>query len=31
VAVAALTIPSAPGIYDDAPVTVVTADFGVRR
>lgn len=31
VAVAALIIPSAPGIYDDAPVTVVTADFGVRR
>jgi uncharacterized protein YkwD len=30
VAVAALRVPSAPGFWDDAPVTVVTVDFGVR-
>ncbi len=31
VAVAALSTGSAPGIYSGNPVTVVTADFGVRR
>ena len=31
VAVAAVSVPSAPGIFDDASVMVVTADFGVRR
>jgi uncharacterized protein YkwD len=31
VAVATLSVPSAPGVYAEAPVTVVTADFGVRR
>ena len=31
VAVAALSVPSAPGIFDDSPVTIVTVDFGVRR
>jgi uncharacterized protein YkwD len=31
VAVAALSVPSAPGVFDDGPVTVVTVDFGVRR
>jgi uncharacterized protein YkwD len=30
-AVAALSVPSAPGVFDDEPVTVVTVDFGVRR
>jgi uncharacterized protein YkwD len=30
-AVATLTVPSAPGIFDGRPVTVVTVDFGVRR
>lgn len=31
VAVAVLTVPSAPGVYHDRPVTVATVDFGVRR
>jgi uncharacterized protein YkwD len=31
IAVAALSVPSAPGFFDDRPVTVVTVDFGVRR
>jgi uncharacterized protein YkwD len=31
IAVAALSVPSAPGVFDDEPVTVVTVDFGVRR
>lgn len=31
VGVSALTVRSAPGVYHDAPVTVVTVDFGVRR
>jgi uncharacterized protein YkwD len=31
IAVAALSVDSAPGVYGDAPVTVVTVDFGVRR
>jgi uncharacterized protein YkwD len=31
IGVAALTVPSAPGVFDGAPVTVVTVDFGVRR
>lgn len=30
-AVAVLRVASAPGVFDDAPVTVVTVDFGVRR
>jgi uncharacterized protein YkwD len=30
-AVAILSVPSAPGMYRGAPVTVVTVDFGVRR
>jgi len=31
VAVAVLTVPTAPGVYGNRPVTVVTVDFGVRR
>jgi len=31
IAVAALSVDSAPGVYDGASVTVVTVDFGVRR
>jgi uncharacterized protein YkwD len=31
IAVAVLSAPSAPGVYDGFPVTVVTVDFGVRR
>lgn len=31
VAVAVLTVPSAPGVFHDRPVTVATVDFGVRR
>jgi uncharacterized protein YkwD len=31
VAVAALTVSSAPGVFANEPVTVVTVDFGVRR
>ena len=31
IAVAALSVDSAPGFYSDKPVTVVTVDFGVRR
>ncbi len=31
VAVAALSVPSAPGVYAGHAVTVVTADFGVRQ
>jgi uncharacterized protein YkwD len=31
VAVAAISVPSAPGIFNGQPVTVVTVDFGVRR
>jgi uncharacterized protein YkwD len=31
VAVATLSVPSAPGVFDEKPVTVVTVDFGVRR
>jgi uncharacterized protein YkwD len=30
-AVATLSVPSAPGVFHDWPVTVVTVDFGVRR
>jgi uncharacterized protein YkwD len=31
VAVAVLTVPTAPGVFGNRPVTVVTVDFGVRR
>jgi uncharacterized protein YkwD len=31
VAVAVLFVPSAPGVFDHEPVTVVTVDFGVRH
>ena len=31
IAVAVLSVRSAPGVFDDGPVTVVTVDFGVRR
>jgi uncharacterized protein YkwD len=31
VAVAAISVPSAPGVFAGDPVTVVTVDFGVRR
>jgi uncharacterized protein YkwD len=31
IAVAVLSVPSAPGVYEGFPVTVVTVDFGVRR
>jgi uncharacterized protein YkwD len=31
VAVAVLSVPSAPGVFNGQPVTVVTVDFGVRR
>jgi uncharacterized protein YkwD len=31
IAVAAVSVPSAPGVFEDEPVTVVTVDFGVRR
>jgi uncharacterized protein YkwD len=31
VGIGAVFVDSAPGVYGDAPVTIVTADFGVRR
>jgi uncharacterized protein YkwD len=31
IAVAAISVASAPGVFDNEPVTVVTVDFGVRR
>jgi uncharacterized protein YkwD len=31
IGVAAVAVPSAPGTYDGADVTIVTTDFGVRR
>jgi uncharacterized protein YkwD len=31
IAVAAVSVASAPGVFDNEPVTVVTVDFGVRR
>jgi uncharacterized protein YkwD len=31
VGIGAVFVDSAPGVYSDAPVTIVTADFGVRR
>jgi uncharacterized protein YkwD len=31
VAIAVLTVPTAPGVFGNRPVTVVTVDFGVRR
>jgi len=31
IAVAAISVHSAPGVFDNEPATVVTVDFGVRR
>jgi uncharacterized protein YkwD len=31
IGLATLTVPSAPGVYAGRDVTVVTADFGVRK
>jgi uncharacterized protein YkwD len=31
IGISAVHFDSAPGTYDDGPVTIVTADFGYRR